>query len=204
MASLMWLHSVQTSLTYLMQWKPATAEKSTAHCLASMIRWHWCSMFQSRISMLWLCPACVMMQVLQEKCTIRIILHYNATEGGMDNLDHLSTMYTTRRKVNRWHVVLFGNCIDVGAVAAFIIWLVNFPEWCHLRDDICSSGTNTGDNHATSPVPVPDTNIAGTDTFGNDDDWCSSFWSAKAGPMSSGCCQEENMVPVSSSSWQES
>ena len=70
-----------------------------------------------------------MMQVLQEKCTIRIILHYNATEGGMDNLDHLSTMYTTRRKVNRWHVVLFGNCIDVGAVAAFIIWLANFPEW---------------------------------------------------------------------------
>ena len=27
------------------------------------------------------------------------------------------------RKVNRWPVVLFGNCIDVGAVAAFIIWL---------------------------------------------------------------------------------
>ena len=79
--------------------------------------------------MLWLCPACIVMQVLQEKCTIRIILHYNATEGGMDNLDHLSTMYTTRRKVNRWHVVLFGNCIDVGAVAAFIIWLANFPEW---------------------------------------------------------------------------
>ena len=58
-----------------------------------------------------------------------IILHYNATKSGVDNLDHLSTVYTTRRKVNRWHVVLFGNCIDVGAVvAAFIIWLVNFPE----------------------------------------------------------------------------
>ena len=58
-----------------------------------------------------------------------IILHYNATKSGVDNLDHLSTMYTTRRKVNRWPVVLFGNCIAVGAVvAAFIIWLVNFPE----------------------------------------------------------------------------
>ena len=57
-----------------------------------------------------------------------INLHYNATKSGMDNLDHLSTIYTTRRKVNRWPVVLFGNCIDVGAVAAFITWLVNFPE----------------------------------------------------------------------------
>ena len=56
-----------------------------------------------------------------------IILQYNATNSGVNNLDHLSTMYTTRRKVNRWPVVLFGNCIEVGAVAAFIIWLVNFP-----------------------------------------------------------------------------
>jgi len=57
-----------------------------------------------------------------------IIMHYNVINSGVDNLDHLSTMYTTRRKVNRWHVVLFGNCINVGVVAAFIIWQVNFPE----------------------------------------------------------------------------
>ena len=58
----------------------------------------------------------------------KIILHYNATKSGVNNLDYLFTMHTTRRKVNRWPVVLFGNCIDVGDVAAFIIWLVNFPE----------------------------------------------------------------------------
>ena len=57
-----------------------------------------------------------------------IILHDNATNSGLDTLDHLSTMYTTRRKVNRWHVVLFGNCLYVGPVATFIIWLVNIPE----------------------------------------------------------------------------
>ena len=50
----------------------------------------------------------------------QIILHYNATKSGVDNLDHLVTMYSCRRKVNRWPVVLFGNCIDVGAVAAFV------------------------------------------------------------------------------------
>ena len=66
--------------------------------------------------------------VAGEVHTREIILHYNVTNSGMDNLDHLSTMYTTRRKVNRWHVVLFGNCINVGAVPAFIIWQVTFPE----------------------------------------------------------------------------
>ena len=38
-------------------------------------------------------------------------------------------MYTSRRKVNRWPVALFGNVVDVGAVAAFIVWLGNFPQW---------------------------------------------------------------------------
>ena len=57
-----------------------------------------------------------------------IILHYNATKSGVNSLDYLSTMHTTRRNVNHWPVVLFWNCIYVGDVAAFIIWLVNFPE----------------------------------------------------------------------------
>ena len=59
----------------------------------------------------------------------QIILHYNATKSGMDNLDHLLTMYSCRGKVNRWPVVLFGNCIDVGAVTAFVCWVAKFPEW---------------------------------------------------------------------------
>ena len=31
-----------------------------------------------------------------------IILHYNATKIGVDNFDHLCTLYTCKRKVNRW------------------------------------------------------------------------------------------------------
>ena len=58
-----------------------------------------------------------------------IIMHYNATKSGVDNLYHLCTLYPCRRKVNRWPVVLFGNCIDVGAVAAFVIWMAKYPEW---------------------------------------------------------------------------
>ena len=58
-----------------------------------------------------------------------IFLYYNSTKSGVDNLDHLATMYTCRRKVNRWPVALFANVVDVGAVAAFIIWMGNFPQW---------------------------------------------------------------------------
>jgi len=58
-----------------------------------------------------------------------IILHYNSTKSGVDNLDHLATMYTARRKVNRWPMVLFLNMIDVGAIAAFILWLSLNPTW---------------------------------------------------------------------------
>lgn len=58
-----------------------------------------------------------------------IILHYNSTKSGVDNLDHLATIYTCRRKVNRWPVVLFNNVIDVAAIAAYIVWLCVNPEW---------------------------------------------------------------------------
>ena len=58
-----------------------------------------------------------------------IILQYNQTKSGVDNLDHLATMFTARRKVNCWPVVLFRYMLDVGAVAAFIVWMANFPQW---------------------------------------------------------------------------
>ena len=58
-----------------------------------------------------------------------IICHYNATKSGVDNLDHLATMHTTRRKINRWPMVLFFNLLDVAGIASFIIWLANNPDW---------------------------------------------------------------------------
>ena len=58
-----------------------------------------------------------------------IIVYYNSAKSGVDNLDRLATMYTSRREVNRWPVALFENIVDAGAVAAFIVWLGNFPQW---------------------------------------------------------------------------
>ena len=48
---------------------------------------------------------------------------------GVDNLDHLVSVLTCRRKINRWPMTIFFNMIDVGTVAAFIIWLGNNPDW---------------------------------------------------------------------------
>ena len=64
-----------------------------------------------------------------DDCKPQIILHYNATKSGVDNLDHLVSAFTCRRKVNRWPVVLFGNCVDVSALAAFVVWIAKFPDW---------------------------------------------------------------------------
>ena len=58
-----------------------------------------------------------------------IILHYNDTKSGVDSLDHSATMHTSHCMINRWPMVLFFNMIDVAGIAAFIIWLGNFPKW---------------------------------------------------------------------------
>lgn len=59
-----------------------------------------------------------------------VILCYNSAKCGVDNLDHLATMYTStgRQKVNHWPVALFANIVDVGAVTAFVL-LGIFPQW---------------------------------------------------------------------------
>lgn len=53
-----------------------------------------------------------------------VILHY-----GVDNMDHFATMYTTRRKINRWPMVLFFNILDIAGIASYILWLGNNPDW---------------------------------------------------------------------------
>lgn len=66
---------------------------------------------------------------VQMKNKPEVILHYNGTKSGVDNMDHLATMHTTRRKINRWPMVLFFNILDIAGIAAFILWLGNNPEW---------------------------------------------------------------------------
>ncbi|XP_028437853.1 piggyBac transposable element-derived protein 4-like [Perca flavescens] len=58
-----------------------------------------------------------------------IILHYNSTRGGMDNLDKLVGTYSCRRKTARWPLALFHNILDVSAYNAFVLWPELRPEW---------------------------------------------------------------------------
>lgn len=47
----------------------------------------------------------------------------------LNNLDHLITNYTCKRKTNRWPMVLFMNMLDVGGIASLVVWLDNNPTW---------------------------------------------------------------------------
>ena len=58
-----------------------------------------------------------------------IILHYNATKSGVDNMDHLACIYSCKRKINRWPMVLFFDMLDTAAIASFVIWMCNNPDW---------------------------------------------------------------------------
>ena len=58
-----------------------------------------------------------------------IVLHYNKTKSGVNNMDHLATIFYCRRKNNQWSMVLFYIMLDVAEVAAFVIWISLNPDW---------------------------------------------------------------------------
>ena len=64
---------------------------------------------------------------------LKIVLHYNKTKSVVDNMDHLATIFSCRRKNNRWPMVLFYNMLDVAGMAAFVIWISLNPDWSFCR-----------------------------------------------------------------------
>uniref|UniRef100_A0A3Q3J2G5 PiggyBac transposable element-derived protein domain-containing protein n=1 Tax=Monopterus albus TaxID=43700 RepID=A0A3Q3J2G5_MONAL len=61
-----------------------------------------------------------------------IIMYYNATKGGVDNLDKMVTAYSCKRRTLRWPLVLFFDMLDISAYNAFVVWTaVNQRPWCH-------------------------------------------------------------------------
>uniref|UniRef100_A0A8C1HMV5 PiggyBac transposable element-derived protein domain-containing protein n=1 Tax=Cyprinus carpio carpio TaxID=630221 RepID=A0A8C1HMV5_CYPCA len=58
-----------------------------------------------------------------------IILHYNQTKGGVDNLDKVVATYTCQRKTARWPMVIFFNMLDVSAYNSFVLWTKINPSW---------------------------------------------------------------------------
>ncbi|KAL1251677.1 hypothetical protein QQF64_019473 [Cirrhinus molitorella] len=58
-----------------------------------------------------------------------MILDYNATKGGVDNLDKVTSAYSCQRKTARWPMVVFSNILDVYAYNAFVLWREINPSW---------------------------------------------------------------------------
>lgn len=47
---------------------------------------------------------------------------YNKTKAGVDVLDQLCHSYSVQRKTNRWSFAYFMNLLNVGGVAAYVLW----------------------------------------------------------------------------------
>nr|XP_055053772.1 piggyBac transposable element-derived protein 4-like [Misgurnus anguillicaudatus] len=58
-----------------------------------------------------------------------MVLDYNSTKGGVDNLDKVTSAYSCQRKTARWPLVVFYNILDVSAYNAFILWREINPNW---------------------------------------------------------------------------
>ncbi|KRY43408.1 hypothetical protein T01_10170 [Trichinella spiralis] len=58
-----------------------------------------------------------------------IILHYNNTKGGVDNLDKMTSTYSCQRMSARWPLVIFYNIIDVSAYNAYVLWTEKHSAW---------------------------------------------------------------------------
>ena len=58
-----------------------------------------------------------------------MILEYSCTEGGVDNADKLVREYSCARCTSRWPLRLFINMLDIGALNAFIIWMLKNRDW---------------------------------------------------------------------------
>ncbi|XP_051982284.1 piggyBac transposable element-derived protein 4-like [Xyrauchen texanus] len=59
----------------------------------------------------------------------QMVLDYNETKGGVDNLDKVTATYSCRRMTARWPLVIFFNIIDVSAYNAFVLWSEINKDW---------------------------------------------------------------------------
>ncbi len=73
----------------------------------------------------------------EEKKKTEIILYYNNTKDSVDRMDQMFQTYSCKRKTKRWPMTFFFNIINVGALAAFIVWATKNPQWnekkCYRR-----------------------------------------------------------------------
>ena len=50
-----------------------------------------------------------------------ILMDYNATKGGVDNMDKLVSAYSFKRRTLRWPLAIFFNILDISAYALYTL-----------------------------------------------------------------------------------
>ena len=56
-----------------------------------------------------------------------IVMSYNAAKGKVDSMDQMSHAVITKRKTNRWPMLLFYNVLDLASIAALVVWRKVMP-----------------------------------------------------------------------------
>lgn len=54
-----------------------------------------------------------------------MILFYNKTKAGVDTMDQMCSRYTSQRRTCRWPLAFFFNILDIGSLAAYLIYYEN-------------------------------------------------------------------------------
>ena len=57
-----------------------------------------------------------------------MVLDYNSTKGAVDSYDERVQTYSCNRKINRWPMKLFFNCVDLATLNSCILWRIMHPE----------------------------------------------------------------------------
>ena len=56
-----------------------------------------------------------------------VVESYNSTKGGVDSMDQMCHKFTTKRKTNRWPMLLFYDMLDLASIASIVCWRKTFP-----------------------------------------------------------------------------
>ena len=64
-----------------------------------------------------------------------IVLTYNKTNGSVDAMDQMTHAFTTKQKSKRWPMVYFFNILDLGSIAARVVFKCEFPVHTQSHED---------------------------------------------------------------------
>ncbi|GFN96967.1 PiggyBac transposable element-derived protein 4 [Plakobranchus ocellatus] len=62
-----------------------------------------------------------------EKELPEVVSYYNSTKGGVDTMDLMAHTVSSKRQTKRWPMLMFYNIIDVGSIAASVVYSTKYP-----------------------------------------------------------------------------